>query len=143
MGVDFRPWSIRGWVAREALELGKHVFLYSDNVSLEDEIALKKTAREKGLLVMGPDCGTAIINGMAGFANRVRRTMVVGAGQGRKLLRLTSTTSAGHSMPSAQAGDLKSDVGAITAHQSLICSRDPETKVLCCLQAAFPKLLHN
>ncbi|HLO14625.1 MAG TPA: hypothetical protein VK206_07340, partial [Anaerolineales bacterium] len=46
-------------VARDALELNKHVFLYSDNVSLEDEIALKKLAREKGLLVMGPDCGTA------------------------------------------------------------------------------------
>ena len=61
-------------VAREALDLGKHVFLYSDNVSLEDEVALKKTAREKGLLVMGPDCGTAIINGIGlGFANRVRR----------------------------------------------------------------------
>src|SRR5215470_6850465 len=61
-------------VAREALELGKHVFLYSDNVSLEDEIALKKTARAKGLLMMGPDCGTAIINGVGlGFANRVRR----------------------------------------------------------------------
>ena len=61
-------------VAREALALNKHVFLYSDNVSLEDEIALKQTAREKGLLVMGPDCGTAIINGTGlGFANRVRR----------------------------------------------------------------------
>src|SRR5687768_3496347 len=61
-------------VARQALDLGKHVFLYSDNVSLEDEISLKQTAREKGLLVMGPDCGTAIINGIGlGFANRVRR----------------------------------------------------------------------
>ena len=61
-------------VARDALDLGKHVFLYSDNVSLEDEIALKKAAREKGLLVMGPDCGTAIINGIGlGFANHVRR----------------------------------------------------------------------
>ena len=59
----------------------KHVFLYSDNVSLEDEIALKKTAREKGLLVMGPDCGTAIINGIGlGFANRVRRGPI-GAGR--------------------------------------------------------------
>src|SRR5215207_4329430 len=47
-------------VARDALDLDKHVFLYSDNVSLEDEIALKKAACAKGLLVMGPDCGTAI-----------------------------------------------------------------------------------
>ena len=52
-------------VAREALSLGKHVFLYSDNVSLENEIDLKRTAQAKGLLVMGPDCGTAIVNGVA------------------------------------------------------------------------------
>ena len=92
---DFRPRSLSaavrqlpesGWVlvsvpsryaagvAREALDLEKHVFLYSDNVSLEDEISLKKTAHDKGLLLMGPDCGTAIINGVGmGFANRVRR----------------------------------------------------------------------
>ena len=56
--------------ARDALELNKHVFLYSDNVSIEDEIVLKKAARDKGLLVMGPDCGTAIINGIGfGFSN--------------------------------------------------------------------------
>jgi FdrA protein len=61
-------------VARESLRLGKHVFLYSDNVSLEDEISLKQTAGEQGLLVMGPDCGTAIVNGVGlGFANHVRR----------------------------------------------------------------------
>ena len=61
-------------VARDSLAQGKHVFLYSDNVSLEDEIALKQSAAEKGLLVMGPDCGTAIINGVGlGFANGVRR----------------------------------------------------------------------
>src|SRR5690606_7104091 len=58
-------------VAREALRLGKHIFLYSDNVSLEDEVALKQEAAAKGLLLMGPDCGTAIINGVGlGFANR-------------------------------------------------------------------------
>ncbi|MEE8389830.1 MAG: hypothetical protein V3S14_03405, partial [Anaerolineae bacterium] len=61
-------------VARQALRLGKNVFLYSDNVSLEDEVALKQMAAEKGLLVMGPDCGTAIVNGVGlGFANRVCR----------------------------------------------------------------------
>ncbi|MBE9471411.1 MAG: protein FdrA, partial [Chloroflexi bacterium] len=61
-------------VARQALRLGKNVFLYSDNVSLDDETALKQMAAEKGLLVMGPDCGTAIVNGVGlGFANRVRR----------------------------------------------------------------------
>ena len=69
-------------VAKEALRLGKHVFLYSDNVTVEDEVTLKQTAAAKGLLVMGPDCGTAIVNGVGlGFANRVRRGSigVVGA----------------------------------------------------------------
>jgi len=59
---------------RKALESGLHVMLFSDNVSLEDEISLKKLAVEKGLLMMGPDCGTAIINGKPiCFANVVRR----------------------------------------------------------------------
>lgn len=68
------PGRFAAGVARQGLDLGRHVFLYSDNVSLEDEIALKRTAAEKGLLVMGPDCGTAIVNGTGlGFANSVRR----------------------------------------------------------------------
>ena len=61
-------------VAMEALENGRHVMIFSDNVPLEEEIRLKKRARELELLVMGPDCGTAIVNGVAlGFANVVRR----------------------------------------------------------------------
>ena len=60
--------------ARVALRKNLHVMLFSDNVSLEDEVALKDEAVEKGLLMMGPDCGTAIINGAPlGFANAVRR----------------------------------------------------------------------
>jgi FdrA protein len=124
-------------VTREALELNKHVFLYSDNVSLEDEIALKKTAREKGLLVMGPDCGTAIINGIGlGFANRVRRGSIgiVGA-SGTGTQAVTShihNLGEGISHAIGTGGrDLKSDVGAITAHQALdILARDPDTKVI-------------
>lgn len=58
--------------ARTALESGLHVLLFSDNVPLEEEIALKRLATERGLLCMGPDAGTAIINGVAlGFANAV------------------------------------------------------------------------
>ena len=124
-------------VAREALEFGKNVFLYSDNVSLEDEIALKKTAREKGLLVMGPDCGTAIINGIGlGFANRVRRgdIGVVGAsGTGTQAVTAQiHNLGAGISHAIGTGGrDLKSDVGAITAHQALdLLARDDETKVI-------------
>jgi FdrA protein len=124
-------------VAREALDLGKHVFLYSDNVSLEDEIGLKKTAREKGLLVMGPDCGTAIINGIGlGFANRVRRGAigVVGAsGTGTQAVTSQIHNLGGGISHAIGTGgrDLKSDVGAITAHQALdLLARDDETKVI-------------
>jgi len=60
--------------ARHALQRGLHVFLFSDNVSIEDEIALKEEAIRRDLLMMGPDCGTAILQGAPlGFANAVRR----------------------------------------------------------------------
>jgi FdrA protein len=59
--------------ARKALEHGLNVFLFSDNVPLESERALKEFARERGLIVMGADCGTALIGGVGvGFANVVR-----------------------------------------------------------------------
>lgn len=124
-------------VAREALNLNRHVFLYSDNVSLEDEIALKKTAQEKGLLVMGPDCGTAIINGIGlGFANRVRRGPigVVGAsGTGTQAVtaRIHDLGSGVSHAIGTGGRDLKSEVGAITAYQALdVLARDPDTKVI-------------
>ncbi len=60
--------------ALKALKRGLHVFMFSDNVPIEDEIMLKSVARAKGLLMMGPDCGTAILDGVPlGFANVVRR----------------------------------------------------------------------
>ena len=60
--------------AMKALKRELNVFLFSDNVPIEDEIELKAMARHKGLLVMGPDCGTAILDGIPlGFANVVRR----------------------------------------------------------------------
>jgi FdrA protein len=155
---DFRPRSLEmalrqmpeaGWVlisvpgryaagvAREALGLDRHVFLYSDNVSLEDEVALKRTAREKGLLVMGPDCGTAIINGVGlGFANRVRRGAIglVGAsGTGLQAIAAhIHELGAGVSHAIGTGGrDLKSEVSAITAHQALdVLARDPDTRVI-------------
>ncbi len=131
------PGRFAAGVARDALSLGKHVFLYSDNVSLEDEIELKKTAQAKGLLVMGPDCGTAIINGIGlGFANRVRRGNigVVGA-SGTGLQTVTARIHAlgaglSHALGTGSR-DLKAEVGAITAHQGLdLLARDPETKVI-------------
>jgi FdrA protein len=60
--------------AERALAAGRHVMIFSDNVSVEDEKRLKAKALERSLLLMGPDCGTAIINGVGlGFANQVPR----------------------------------------------------------------------
>jgi succinyl-CoA synthetase alpha subunit len=60
--------------AKKALESGLNVFLFSDNVAVDSERSLKEYARERGLIVMGPDCGTALIAGTGfGFANVVRR----------------------------------------------------------------------
>ncbi len=59
--------------AMDALNHGLHVMVFSDNVSIEQEVTLKTTAERLGLLVMGPDCGTAIVNGVGlGFANVVQ-----------------------------------------------------------------------
>lgn len=60
--------------ARKALDRNLHVLMFSDNVSLEDEVELKELAHSKGLLMMGPDCGTCIFQGKAFcFANKVGR----------------------------------------------------------------------
>jgi FdrA protein len=68
------PGAYAAFVANRALDAGRNVFLFSDNVALEDEVALKTRGCASGLLVMGPDCGTAIVAGVGlGFANRVPR----------------------------------------------------------------------
>ena len=124
-------------VAREALGLGRHVFLYSDNVPLADEIELKRTARERGLLVMGPDCGTAIVGGVGfGFANRVRRGAIglIGA-SGTGLQAVASrihALGAGVSQALGTGGhDLSAEVGGATASQALeLLARDEATRAI-------------
>src|SRR5699024_12530030 len=60
--------------ANKALDRGLNVFLFSDNVSVEDEKQLKERADELGLIVMGPDCGTGILDGVPiAFANVVEK----------------------------------------------------------------------
>ena len=124
-------------VSRQALDFGKHVFLYSDNVTSMDEIRLKGVAAEKGLLVMGPDCGTAIINGVGlGFANKVRRgTIGLVAGSGTGLQQVTARIhqfGGGITHALGTGGrDLSEQIGAVTAHQGLsLLSRDPDTEVI-------------
>lgn len=124
-------------VAHEALDAGRHVFLYSDNVPLADEAALKAKAARKGLLVLGPDCGTAILGGVGfGFANRVRRGGIglVGA-SGTGLQVVTSRIHAlgeGISQALGTGGrDLSEEVGGATALQALdLLRRDPETRAV-------------
>jgi succinyl-CoA synthetase alpha subunit len=68
------PGVYAGREARRALNAGLHVMIFSDHVPVEEEVALKDLALDKGLLMMGPDCGTAILNGKPlCFANVVRR----------------------------------------------------------------------
>ena len=124
-------------VSREALRLGKHVFLYSDNVSLEEEIELKAEGVKKGLLVMGPDCGTAIINGIGlGFANKVQKGsigMVAASGTGLQQVSVRIHQLGGGITHAIGTGgrDLSSKVGGITARMALeLLDRDPNTKVI-------------
>ena len=68
------PGAYAAFLAHRALDAGRSVFLFSDNVPVADEVLLKRRAVGAGLLVMGPDCGTAILAGVGlGFANRVPR----------------------------------------------------------------------
>lgn len=124
-------------VAREALRLGKHVFLYSDNVTLEEELDLKRKGAEKGLLVMGPDCGTAIISGIGlGFANQVQRGaigMVAASGTGLQQVSIRIQEYGGGLTHALGTGgrDLSSQVGGITAQMALdALDRDPDTRVI-------------
>jgi len=123
--------------AHQALSAGLHVFLFSDGVPVDDEVALKRRARDRGLLVMGPECGTAIINGVGlGFANRVRRGAVgvVGAsGTGiQELTTLIHRLGSGVSHAIGTGGrDLHAAVGGLTTLQGIAAlGGDPETRVL-------------
>ena len=124
-------------VAREALAKGKHVFLFSDNVTVEDEKALKEIGREKGLLVMGPDAGTAIINGVAlGFANAITPGPVgIVAAAGTGLQSVTSNLTrmgVGITQGIGTGGrDLSTDVGGIMMLEGLkALQAHPKTEVL-------------
>lgn len=156
--ADYRPRTVRGAVnsfpnanvcvisvagryaadeAWDALERGLHVLLFSDNVSLEDEIALKRFGRDQGLLLMGPGAGTTILNGVAlGFANVVPQGpvgIVSAAGTG---LQEVSTLLAKHGVGITQGigvggRDLSQDVGGIMMLESLkALQQDPGTEVI-------------
>jgi len=131
------PGRFAAGAARDALVAGLHVMLFSDNVPLQAEIDLKRAAASQGRLVMGPDCGTAILGGAAlGFANQVRRGSVgvVGAA-GTGIQEVTSLIHRGGAGISHAIGtggrDLSQAVGGMTALWGLAAlGADPITDVI-------------
>jgi len=126
-----------GALAADCLEKGLNVMLFSDNVPVETEVELKLAAIKKGLLMMGPDCGTAIINGAPiAFANSVRRGnigVVAASGTGlQEVTTLISNEGAGISQAIGTGSrDVKLAVGALTLIQALkMLAEDPGTEVL-------------
>ncbi len=123
--------------AENALNEGLHVFMFSDNVPKEDEVRLKQKAHEKGLLVMGPDCGTALIHGVPlAFTNIVNEgdIGIVGAsGTGiQEVTTIIDRYGKGVTNAIGTGGrDLSTEVGAITMLDSIkALNNDPKVKVI-------------
>ena len=136
--------------AEKAMRLGLNVMVFSANVAVEDEIALKRMARDRALLMMGPDCGTAIVNGVPlGFANVVRRGpigLVASAGTGlQEVTSLIDRAGIGVSHALGCGGrDLSDEVGGMSMLQGLtILTSDPSTKVIVLIaKYPAPKIAH-
>ncbi|MBJ9121978.1 MULTISPECIES: acyl-CoA synthetase FdrA [Citrobacter] len=124
-------------VAREGLLANKNVMLFSDNVPLEQEVELKTMARERGLIVMGPDCGTAMIAGSPlAFANVLPEggIGVIGA-SGTGIQEVTSQIALHQQGISHAIGlggrDLSAEVGGISALTALdMLAADDATRVI-------------
>lgn len=123
--------------ARKALENDLHVMLFSDNVSIEDEIELKRYAHEKGLLLMGPDCGTAIIGNVAlCFGNAVRKGSIgivgaSGTGSQEVSVRIHEFGGGITQLIGTGGRDLSEQVGGIMMLDSMkALDEDEATKVI-------------
>lgn len=123
--------------AWKALQEGLNVHIFSDNVGIEHERRLKAYGRDRGQLVMGPDCGTAIINGAPlGFANSVdtgQVGVVSAAGSGlQEVTSLLDRAGVGVSQAIGTGGrDLKDTIGGTTMRQGLeMLTEDEETEVV-------------
>ena len=123
--------------AFKTVRLGLKVMVFSDNESLQDEVALKRYARDHDLMVMGPDCGTAIINGIPlAFANVVRRGeigVVAASGTGfQQVTGLIDRLGKGIARAIGTGGhDLHKEVGGITMLQGIaVLATDPATTVI-------------
>ena len=131
------PGPYASFEARRALRRGLHVFLFSDNVPLAEEIQLKQEAARRGLLCMGPDCGTAYVNGSGlGFANRVPRGRigcVAASGTGLQAVACrVAAQGEGISQGIGVGGrDLSAEVGGLMTIAALdALARDPTTEAI-------------
>lgn len=136
--------------AETALDEGLNVFIFSDNVSIEDELHLKQKAHEKGLLVMGPDCGTGIINGVPmAFTNIVRpgKIGIVGAsGTGiQEVSTLIDKLGEGVTNAIGTGGrDLSEKIGGITMLDSIAAlEKDANTEVIVVISKPPAKAVRN
>ncbi|HUD37713.1 MAG TPA: FdrA family protein [Streptosporangiaceae bacterium] len=123
--------------AMDALEAGCDVMVFSDNVPVEHEVALKEVAARQGRLVMGPDCGTAIVAGLGlGFANAVRPGpigLVAASGTGAQQVScLLDVAGAGCGAVLGVGGrDLSAVVGGRSARTALaLLDEDPGTELI-------------
>lgn len=123
--------------ALQALEAGLNVMLFSDNISVEDEVMLKDLALEKGLLMMGPDCGTAIINNIGlGFANKVRKGNIgivgaSGTGSQEIAVRIHEFGGGISQLLGTGGRDLKAEVGGKMMLAGIdALANDPDTDVI-------------
>ncbi|MGH3508746.1 MAG: FdrA family protein [Nocardioidaceae bacterium] len=123
--------------AYDAIDAGLHTMLFSDNVPVEQEVALKEYAERAGVLLMGPDCGTAVVGGVGlGFANVVRPGpvgIVAASGTGAQhLLSLLDGADVGISHCLGVGGrDLSEAVGArATLHALALLAADDDTELI-------------
>ncbi len=111
--------------AMDALDAGCDVMIFSDNVPVEQEVILKRTAAGRGLLVMGPDCGTAVVGGLGlGFANATRPGpvgLVAASGTGcQQLLALLDRAGVGVTSALGVGGrDLSAEVGGLSTIEAM------------------------
>ncbi|MEA1902293.1 MAG: FdrA family protein [Actinomycetota bacterium] len=123
--------------AMDALRHDLSVMVFSDNMPVEQEVVLKKEAERLGLLVMGPDCGTAIVNGVGlGFANVTQPGpvgIVGAAGTGiQQLCCLLDAAGVGvRNALGTGSRDLSVEVGGSSTLRGLeALDADPSTEVL-------------
>jgi FdrA protein len=123
--------------AMDALEAGCDVLIFSDNVSVEHEVILKDYATEHDLLVMGPDCGTAVVGGLGlGFAHTLDHGpvgVVAASGTGaQQVLCLLDAAEVGVSAALGVGGrDLSEAVSARSTVAALkLLEDDPATELI-------------